>query len=227
MPVLKTAGESENPVRYLLWALFSAFAVIGLSATVALVLLIVSGQAHAKPTYPAAAEIYRTHIIREAQFRFGIPAPAPIIAGQITQESAWNPKAKSRVGAEGLMQFMPATSKWAATAGAFGTVDPFNPLWSIRAGIWYDRWLYERIRTYETECDRWLFTLQSYNGGLGWTYKRQKKSARPGSYETAGYVNPGIHAANQHEAESYGPRIAYRHQPLFAAWGRTTCTVPK
>jgi soluble lytic murein transglycosylase-like protein len=169
-----------------------------------------------------AANQYRAQITREAQFRFGIPAPVPAIAAQITQESGWNPTAQSRVGAQGLMQFMPTTSKWAATAGAFGTVDPLNPAWSIRAGVWYDRWLYERVKA-NTDCDRWMFTLSSYNGGLGYVYRRQKASSAPGDWNPTGSINPGITPANQIENQSYGPRILLKHQPAFVAWGKPTC----
>lgn len=165
---------------------------------------------------------YRATITREAQFRFGIPAPAPAIAAQIQQESAWNPAAVSRVGAAGLMQFMPATAKWASTAGAFGSMDPFNPLWSIRAGVWYDRWLYDRIKA-DTDCDRWLFALSAYNGGLGYVYKRQKLSKAPGLWDQTGTLNPGITPANQRENQAYGPRILLKHQPAFVAWGRPVC----
>lgn len=118
------------------------------------------------------AELYRGQIVRETQFRFGIPAPAPVIAGQVYQESHFNPLARSPVGAQGLMQFMPATAQWSETVNHWGTVDPFNPAWSIRAGVWYDRFLYDRVRLYATECDRWLFALSGYNGGLGYVYKR-------------------------------------------------------
>jgi len=38
--------------------------------------------------------------------------PAPVIAAQVQTESAWNPRAVSPVGAQGIAQFMPAT--WAA-----------------------------------------------------------------------------------------------------------------
>lgn len=174
-------------------------------------------------TLAAPGDAYRLQITREAQFRFGIPAPVPAIAAQVQQESAWNPRARSRVGAQGLMQFMPATSQWAATAGAFGSVDPFNPAWSIRAGIWYDRWIYERIRTYDTDCDRWMFTLSSYNGGLGYVYKRQKRSSAPGKWNLTGTINPGITPANQAENQSYAPKILLKHQRAFIAWGRPVC----
>ena len=174
------------------------------------------------PVPAADPGIYRSALQREAQFRFGIPAPVPVLAGQINQESAWNPSAHSRVGAAGLMQIMPSTAQWIATQGAFGAVDALNPFWSIRAGVWYDRWLYDRVQG-ETECDRWHFALSSYNGGLGWAYKRQKLSPRPGSWATTGTINPGITPANQIENQSYSQRILLRHQPLFTSWGKTVC----
>lgn len=170
----------------------------------------------------APSDGYRATILRETQFRFGIPSPAPVIAAQITQESGWNPLAKSPVGAQGLMQFMPATAEWAAVAGAFGTVDPYNPAWSIRAGVWYDRWLYERVKA-DTPCDRWHFTLSAYNGGLGYVYKRQKRSQTPGSFDTTGVINPGIHPKNQEENQSYSRRILLRHQPAYRHWGKAIC----
>ena len=165
---------------------------------------------------------YRATITRESQMRFGIPAPVPVIAGQIQQESGWNPAAKSRTGAAGLMQFMPGTSAWAETVNHWGVVDPTNPLWSIRAGVWYDRWLYDRIKA-NSECDRWHFALSSYNGGLGYVYKRQKLSADPGSWAATGGINPGIHPSNQVENQTYSPRILLHHQPQFKSWGKPAC----
>lgn len=170
----------------------------------------------------APADAYRATIMRETQFRFGIPSPAPVIAAQISQESGWNPTARSPVGAQGLMQFMPATAEWAAVAGAFGTIEPFNPAWSIRAGVWYDRWLFERIKA-DTPCDQWHFSLSAYNGGLGYVYKRQRRSPSPGSYSTTGPINPGIHPRNQEENQSYSPRILMRHQLNYRHWGRSVC----
>ncbi len=186
----------------------------------ALLLLLATSSAFA---YDGPGVKYRSLIVREAQFRFGIPAPAPVIAAQIQQESAWRPDARSPVGAQGLMQFMPATARWVDTLTAFGALDPFNPTWSIRAGVWYDRWIYDRIRRFDSECDRWHFTLASYNGGLGWTYKRQGLSVSPGNWAATGTINPGITPGNQRENQHYSERILMRHQAQFAAWGRMVC----
>lgn len=170
----------------------------------------------------AFANHYRSHVIRETQLRFGIPSPSPVVAGQIAQESGWNPRAQSPVGAQGLMQFMPATARWVATKEAFGAVDAFNPLWSIRAGVWYDRWLYDRVKGHTT-CDRWQFALSAYNGGLGWVNRRKARSEDPLDYEATSTINPGIHPANQHENQQYPARIMYRHQPAYRGWGRVEC----
>ncbi len=171
----------------------------------------------------AAALAYRSTITRETEVRFGIPAPTPVIAAQIMQESQFNPNARSQVGAEGLMQFMPKTAEWAAVAGQLGQAQPTSPAWAIRAGVWYDRWLYDRVRTADTDCDRWNFALSAYNGGLGNVYKRQKMAYRPGSWALTGPINPGITPANQRENEDYSKRILTRWQTIFTDWGRTVC----
>ncbi len=174
------------------------------------------------PAQVVKAEQYRAQITRETQMRFGIPAPAPVIAAQIQQESAWNPLAKSSVGASGLMQFMPGTATWAESVNRWGIVDPLNPAWSIRAGIWLNRWNYDRIKA-DSDCDKWHFTLSAYNGGLGYVYKRQAKSGQPGSWARTGAINPGILASNQTENQSYSPKILLKHQPQFSSWGKTVC----
>lgn len=174
---------------------------------------------------PENAPQYRAQITREAQFRFGIPAPVPMIAGQIEQESAWRPGARSPVGALGLMQFMPATARWAAAENAWGSVDPMNPAWAIRAGVWYDRWLFVRFPDAHTDCDRWMFALSAYNGGLGWVRKRQLASADPANYAATAGINPGIRPANQRENQDYAPRIVGR-SVKYSAWGASPCGRP-
>ena len=195
--------------------LFTLF-VVGIAA---LLLYSCTQRAHGQVRSP---EQYRSQITREAQMRFGIPAPSPVIAAQIQQESAWNPAAHSPVGASGLMQFMPSTAAWAETVNHWGAVDPLNPQWAIRAGVWYNRFNWDRIKA-DTDCDRWHFTLSAYNGGLGYVYRRQKASVMPGSWAATGRVNPGITPGNQHENETYSPRILLVHQPRFTGWGRTVC----
>lgn len=167
--------------------------------------------------------LYLREIQAAAEFYFGIPAPVPALLAQITQESGFNPNAKSRVGAQGLLQFMPATAKWASQAGGFGVAAPLDPQWAIRAGAWYDRFLYDRVAPWVTACDRWLFALSGYNGGEGRVRQRQKLSPDPGNYAVTGYINPGIHPENQRENESYGPRILLTIQPRYKLYGPLIC----
>jgi soluble lytic murein transglycosylase-like protein len=194
-----------------------AAAIVGIAVVMAAIL----STAHA--AVPQAALAYRSTIVREAESRFGLPAPTPVIAAQIMQESQFNPRAQSQVGASGLMQFMPKTAEWAAVAGQLGQAQPTSPAWAIRAGVWYDRWLYDRVRVSESECDRWNFALSAYNGGLGNVYKRQKMAYRPGSWALTAPINPGITPANQRENEDYSKRILTRWQTIFTDWGRTVC----
>lgn len=170
----------------------------------------------------AACLPYEREIRSAGEFYFGVPAPVPIIAAQITQESNWKPDARSPVGAQGLLQFMPATAAWAAQAGGFGIAAPLDPAWSIRAGVWFNRWLYDRVRPWNTDCDRWLFTLSGYNGGEGWVRKRQAMSPDPGSWTKTSPINPGISASNQAENEQYSVRIIFG-QARYAQQGPVVC----
>lgn len=172
---------------------------------------------------PPEVAVYRNAIVREAQFRFGIPAPAALFAAQIKQESDYNPDARSRVGALGLMQFMPRTARWAGEELG-SPASPLDPLWAIRAGVFYVRWLFDRVN-YPRECDRFGAALSAYNGGLGWHDKRRAQAADPddfwGSVRT---INPGIAPGNQTENERYPQRIIYGLQARFRAiGGRLVC----
>lgn len=70
-------------------------------------------------------------------------------------ETRFNPKQKSRAGACGLMQFMPAT------ASRYGLADPYNPISAIDAAARYVRDLTARF------SNRADLTLAAYNSGEG------------------------------------------------------------
>ena len=61
-----------------------------------------------------------------------------VVRAIIHAESAFNPLALSRVGAQGLMQLMPATAR------RFGVGDPFNAGQNIQGGVQYLAWLLRR-----------------------------------------------------------------------------------
>jgi len=83
-----------------------------------------SSSAHASKT----ALLFQLIILQTAQ-RYEID-PA-LIRAIIMAESGYNPRAVSKMGAQGLMQLMPATAK------SLGVVDSFNPEHNIDAGVKY------------------------------------------------------------------------------------------
>lgn len=199
-----------------------------LIALAAVLLLATCGSpAHAADQIPRAALQHRAMLKREAQRVWGLNAPTASFAAQIHQESLWNAKARSPVGALGIAQFMPATAQW--IGGMDQTLvsrDPLNPAWSIRALVVYDKWLWDRVRG-EDECNRMAFAMASYNGGLGWTNKRKARSAQPNvCFGATCTINPGIHPANQRENQRYPELILKRWEPLYESqfgWGRGVC----
>jgi soluble lytic murein transglycosylase-like protein len=97
-----------------------------------------------------------------------------LVRGLILQESYYNPKAKSRVGATGLMQLMPPTAKEHARRMRipFAVSRLENPEVNIRLGTYHLRMLIDMFRgnTY--------FAVASYNAGQGNVLKWRR--AAPG-----------------------------------------------
>lgn len=86
-----------------------------------------------------------------------------LIMALCLQESYYNPHAKSRVGATGLMQLMPATGKEIAHKihGVFASTNLENPETNVELGTYYFRQL-------ENLFDgKWQFAVASYNAGQG------------------------------------------------------------
>lgn len=78
-----------------------------------------------------------------------------IVRAIIHAESAFNPNALSRVGAQGLMQLMPAT------ASRFGVSNAFDAAQNIRGGVQYLAWLLKRFNGNLT------LAAAGYNAGEG------------------------------------------------------------
>jgi len=179
---------------------------------------------------PPAAQQYRAEVIRNARAVWGMSAPISAFAGQIHQESGWRPGAVSRVGAQGLAQFMPATTAWIATVyPQLASPQPFNPSWSIRALVLYDRWISDRIRA-AGACERFAFVMSGYNGGLGWVTRDQKLASSKGLdplvwFGSVELVNDGRSVVNWNENRQYPQRILNKHEPLYVAagWGPGAC----
>ena len=78
-----------------------------------------------------------------------------VVRAIIHAESAFNPRALSRVGAQGLMQLMPAT------ASRFGVANAFDATQNIRGGVQYLAWLLKRFNGNLT------LAAAGYNAGEG------------------------------------------------------------
>lgn len=186
--------------------------------------------AHAA-TIPADAVRLQRDLIRTVHAGWGLDGPVTVFAAQIHQESGWRADARSGVGAQGLAQFMPATADWISELqpSLLGDRQPFNPVWSMRALVAYDRWLYQRVVAAD-ECQRWAMTLSSYNGGLGWllrdkTLAQQRGLNRNIWFGHVAKVNAGRTVAAWTENRAYPQRILYHQQPIYvsANWGAGVC----
>jgi membrane-bound lytic murein transglycosylase F len=106
-----------------------------------------------------------------------------LIVAQIVQESGFKEKARSRVGAKGLMQIMPGTAKEIGRELEFEYIMK-RPRENITAGIYH---LYKQYRLYpEAKRDeRIKLSLASYNCGAGHIFDAQKIAEyyqRPSNY---------------------------------------------
>ncbi|AOJ06377.1 transglycosylase SLT domain-containing protein [Burkholderia mayonis] len=180
---------------------------------------------------PANAFAYRAELTRNARAVWGLDAPVPTFAAQIHQESVWRPNAVSPVGAQGMTQFMPSTTQWLAGLyrSELGDAQPFNPSWSIRALVRYDRYLWDRIDA-DGRCERLAMTLSAYNGGLGWVYRDQRAAAGGGADRRRwfGHVerfNAGRSAAAFRENRGYPRAILRTFEPRYidAGFGPGAC----
>ena len=91
--------------------------------------------------------------VKAAAAEFGVEEA--IVRAIMHAESAFNPNALSRAGAQGLMQLMPATAR------RFGVANAFDPAQNIRGGVEYLAWLLKRFNGDLT------LAAAGYNAGEG------------------------------------------------------------
>ena len=96
---------------------------------------------------------------------------------QAMAESNLNPRARSRVGARGLMQLMPSTYRQIQSRNReLRSID--DPEWNIAAGIEYDRYLWQLWDDHQTDGDRRSFMFGSYNAGRATILRAQGVARR-------------------------------------------------
>lgn len=121
---------------------------------------------------------YDSHFKKYAKRYFGPNVDWRWFKAQGIAESALNNEAVSAVGAQGIMQIMPATYKEIRKRNPhFKSVS--DPRWNIAAGIYYDRYLYKYMTDINSFQHRLYLTFAGYNAGYGGVLKAVKRSKVP------------------------------------------------
>lgn len=117
--------------------------------------------------------------------------PWQLVKAQVGQESAFNPRAKSNCGAQGILQLMPQTDMEIDR-----DVDGYDIEGNLDNGIRYLSIQYSMFPEIELMGERLKFALAAYNGGRG-------------------YVNKAIELAY---AAEFGTPIPAGHKGLSGKW---------
>ncbi|MFB2538779.1 MULTISPECIES: lytic transglycosylase domain-containing protein [unclassified Acinetobacter] len=129
-----------------------------------------SSEASVAPSYSRNRDSY-DDIIRSAAQTYNVSEG--LIKAVMHTESGFNPNARSPVGAQGLMQLMPATAR------RFNVSNAYDPQQNIYAGARYLSWLLKRFD------NNLHLAIAGYNAGEG---NVQKYGGIPPFKETQDYV---------------------------------------
>ena len=140
---------------------------------------------------------------------------------QALAESGLDPKARSPVGARGVMQLMPGTYAIIKKARSeqFGSIE--DPEWNIAAGILYNRDLWHIWADNPDDTERLRFMFGSYNAGPG-TIKRATRVAKTRqlndrTWTSVEAVAPSVQRWRYRETIPYVRKIEENHKTLGGA----------
>ena len=123
---------------------------------------------------------YDRHFKKYTKHYFGPLVDWHWFKAQGIAESGLDPKARSGVGAKGIMQIMPATFAEIQDKNPhFTNID--EPRWNIAAGIYYDRLQFRKWKEGLPSQERLAFALASYNAGYGNVRRAYKRALKKGA----------------------------------------------
>ncbi|MEG3753102.1 transglycosylase SLT domain-containing protein [Psychromonas arctica] len=129
-----------------------------------------------------------------------------LLKAQCFQESRFDNRAVSPVGAKGLCQFMPFTWKEAQAALNFSE-SAFSSKHNINAAAWYDSKMFNFWSSRRPMQDRYNLMFASYNAGAGNLHKAQKHCNNALLFNAIMKCLPLITGRHARETRTYVNRI--------------------